>query len=157
MNITRHIHALTLDGNIQYRDQAIQQEREMAINDLLRENTFILQSGELLAPYRLHLSAQENRLALDIACVENQQTPIRFQVSLQPFRRLIKDYFLIWESYAEAIRAATPERLEAIDMGRRAVHDEGAELLTKQLNPTIMVDFPTARRLFTLLCVLHIK
>ncbi len=157
MTANRHITAVTLDGNIRYSDPAIQQEREMAINDLLRENTFIVQGGELPAPYWLHLSAQESRLALDVACVEKQQDPTRFQVSLQPFRRLIKDYFLIWESYAEAIRTATPERLEAVDMGRRAVHDEGAEMLAKQLKPNIEVDFPTARRLFTLLCVLHIK
>jgi uncharacterized protein (UPF0262 family) len=157
MNTKSYIATLTLDGNIHYRDPAVRLEREMAISDLIRENVFVLKQEDLPAPYWVHLSAQENRLMLDIASVEEKREALRFGLSLAPFRRLIKDYFLIWESYAEAIQSATPERLEAIDMGRRGVHNEGAELLQKQLLPGIETDFPTARRLFTLLCVLHIK
>ncbi len=156
MSATPHISRVTLDGNIRYSDPAILQEREMAITDLLRENVFTLTNTALAAPYALHLSAAEGRLMLDIAS-ESDPAPTRIQISLQPFRRLIKDYFMIWESYAEAIRTANPERLEAIDMGRRGVHNEGAEMLQKQLAAGVVIDFCTARRLFTLLCVLHIK
>lgn len=151
-----HIYALTLDGNIRYSDPAIQQEREMAITDLLREHHFALKNLALPAPYAIHLSAAEQRLLMEITSKEGGEA-LRIQISLHPFRRLIKDYFLIWESYAEAIRNATPERLEAIDMGRRGLHNEGAELLVKQLEQSVEIDFDTARRLFTLLCVLHIK
>ena len=156
MAASPHIHALTLDSNIRYSDPAILQEREMAVTDLLRENVFVLKDAKLPAPYALHLSAAEQRLLMDIRSGE-EENPLRIQISLQPFRRLIKDYFLVWESYAEAIRSATPERLEAIDMGRRGLHNEGAELLSKQLAPSAEIDFDTARRLFTLICVLHIK
>lgn len=158
MSPTRHIHALTLDSRtIHYRDPAILHEREMAITDILRENTFTPKQVELCAPYRLRLSAGENRLAFDIVGATQAQPAVRVQISLLPFRRLIKDYFLIWESYDDAIRSGTPERLEAIDMGRRALHNEGAELLMQQLIPHATTDLNTARRLFTLICVLHIK
>ncbi len=153
-----HIQALTLDDRtIHYRDPAIGYERESAIADLLRENVFTLKNNELPAPYWVHLSAIENRLALDIASVAEQNPPTRIQISMQPFRRLIKDYFMVWESYGEAIRGGTPERLEAIDMGRRGLHNEGAEVLVHQLENNVTLDFDTARRLFTLICVLHIK
>jgi uncharacterized protein (UPF0262 family) len=151
------IHTLTLDGTIHYRDPAIQQERESAVRDLLRENQFVLQQSALPAPYWVNLSAGENRLMLDVASLEESHESTRITLSLLPFRRLIKDYFLIWESYTEAIRSAAPEKLEAVDMGRRAIHNEGAELLTQQLSAQAAIDFETARRLFTLLCVLHIK
>jgi uncharacterized protein (UPF0262 family) len=158
---SRSIHALTLDDHtIRYHNPVIQQEREMAIADLLRENSFILKNVSIAEPYHLHLSAVENRLILELRQVDapqEQTTPIRLIIGLQPFRRVIKDYFMIWESYGEAIRSGTPERLEAIDMGRRALHNEAAELLTRQLETGATLDFDTARRLFTLLCVLHIK
>jgi uncharacterized protein (UPF0262 family) len=156
MTTSPHIHTLTLDGNIRYSDPAILQEREMAVTDLLRENVFILKNADLSSPYALHLSAAEQRLLMEITSQQSSDS-LKLQISLHPFRRLIKDYFLIWESYAEAIRNATPERLEAIDMGRRGLHNEGAELLIKQLEQSVEIDFDTARRLFTLLCVLHIK
>lgn len=158
MTPARSIHALTLDDRtIHYRDPAIGHERSSAIADLLRENVFSLRDVSLEAPYWLHLSAIDNRLALDVASVEATQPAARIQISLQPFRRLIKDYFMVWESYGEAIRGGTPERLEAIDMGRRGLHNEAAELLVQHLAHHVEVDFNTARRLFTLICVLHIK
>lgn len=156
--MNRSIYALTLDDHtIRYHDPVIQQERQTAITDLLRENVFTLKDKTAPAPYWLHLSAVETRLVLDVACVEHKQPSNRLQISLQPFRRLIKDYFMVWESYGEAIRSGTPERLEAIDMGRRGLHNEGAELLAHHLEHSVIVDFDTARRLFTLICVLHIK
>lgn len=158
MSQNPHIHTLTLDSHtIHYRDPAIKHEREMAIADLLRENVLILTQSSLPAPYWLQLSASENRLTFDIASVHEPLPPLRVQISLLPFRRLIKDYFMVWESYGEAIRGGTPERLEAIDMGRRALHNEGAELLMQQLAAHASTNHDTARRLFTLICVLQIK
>ncbi|HVW09397.1 MAG TPA: UPF0262 family protein, partial [Bryobacteraceae bacterium] len=107
-------------------------------------------------PYRLILSVEDNRLVFDIR-LENGDEHGRVLLSLTPFRRVIKDYFLICESYFKAIRNAPPSQIETLDMSRRGVHNEGSELLKEQLHGKIEVDFDTARRLFTLLCVLHLK
>ena len=118
-------------------------------------NHFALTDGER-GPYHLHLSIQDNRLVLQINDTKDQ--PItRHLVPVTPYRRLIKDYFTVCESYFEAIKRSSPSKIEAIDMGRRALHDEGAEKLCDQLAGKIEIDKETARRLFTLICVLHIR
>ena len=107
-------------------------------------------------PYRLRLSVEENRLIFDIR-LEGDEEHGKVMLSLTPFRRIIKDYFLICESYYDAIKSAAPAQIEAIDMGRRGLHNEGSTLLKERLSGKIDMDFDTARRLFTLICVLHIK
>jgi uncharacterized protein (UPF0262 family) len=137
------------------RTREIEQEREIAIYDLLEANSFAPRnSGSGL--YRLLLGVEENRLVFDIR-LENGEPHGRVMLSLTPFRRVIKDYFLVCESYFKAIRNAPPHQIEALDMGRRGMHDEGSALLKERLEGKIDVDFDTARRLFTLLCVLHLR
>jgi uncharacterized protein (UPF0262 family) len=137
------------------RTREIEQEREIAIYDLLEANSFVPR-GSAGGPYRLVLAVQENRLVFNIR-LESGDAHGRVMLSLTPFRRIIKDYFLICESYFKAIRNAPPVHIEALDMGRRGLHDEGSELLRERLKGKIEVDSDTARRLFTLLCVLHLK
>lgn len=128
-------------------------ERRVAIYDLLEDNVFALTDGPA-GPYHLTLSTRDNKLIFDVR--DGEDTPLRAVVlSLTPFRRIVRDYFLICESYYDAIRHATPEKIEAVDMGRRGLHNEGSELLSARLTGKIDVDFDTARRLFTLLCALH--
>lgn len=129
------------------------QEREIAIYDLLHANSFIPETSPG-GPYALTLAIRENRLVFDIA-LEDGTRHGRVILSLSPFRKIIKDYFLICESYHRAVRDARPSAVEALDMGRRGLHDEGANLLTDRLKGKIGVDFDTARRLFTLICALH--
>ena len=131
------------------RDQ--EQERQIAIFDLLEENTFVPDGAEH-GPYDLKISLIDNRLALDITGPEYQH---RHLLSLSPFRGVIKDYFMVCESYYDAIRNATPSQIEALDMGRRALHNEGSELLKARLAGKVETDLDTARRLFTLICALH--
>jgi uncharacterized protein (UPF0262 family) len=133
----------------------IEHERAVAIYDLLEEN-FFAPVGHDGGPYCLALQVVENRLVFGIR-TESGEPVIAHHLSLSPFRRLVKDYFLVCESYYQAIRAATPTHIEAIDMGRRALHNEGSELLQERLKDKVAIDFDTARRLFTLLTVLHWK
>ena len=133
----------------------IEHERAIAIYDLIDEN-FFAPVGHDGGPYCLTLQVVENRLVFDIR-TESGAPVIAHYLSLSPFRRLVKDYFLVCESYYQAIRTATPSHIEAIDMGRRALHNEGSELLQQRLKDKVTVDFDTARRLFTLLTVLHWK
>jgi len=127
-------------------------ERRVAIYDLLEENSFRPRDSER-GPYELDLSLADRRLVMDISR-EGGDRLHAFVLSLSPFRGVIKDYFMICESYYEAIRTAAPSRIEAIDMGRRGLHNEGSELLQERLQGKIEVDFDTARRLFTLICAL---
>jgi len=107
-------------------------------------------------PFHLRIGLEENRLVLDLRTTD--ESPLdRLTLPLQPFRGIIRDYFLICESYYKAIRTATPSRIEAIDMGRRGLHNEGSELLRERLAEKVEMDLDTARRLFTLICVLHIR
>ena len=131
------------------RDQ--EHERQVAIFDLLEANVFA-PAGADGGPYSLTIALIDNRLALDITGPEFQH---RHLLSLSPFRSLIKDYFLVCESYYDAIRNATPQQIEALDMGRRALHDEGSVLLRERLQGKVETDLDTARRLFTLICALH--
>jgi uncharacterized protein (UPF0262 family) len=148
--------AITLDENsIGRSSRDVEHERAVAIYDLIEQNSFA-PHGHQGGPYALHLAIAENRLVFDIRLADG--TPVITHVfSLTPFRRIVKDYFLICDSYYAAIRTATPDRIEAIDMGRRGLHDEGSRILMERFKRKISVDFDTARRLFTLICVLHWK
>lgn len=137
------------------RTREIEQEREIAIYDLLESNHFA-PKGSAGGPYTLVLGVSENRLVFDIH-LESGHAHGRVMLSLTPFRRIVKDYFLVCESYFKAIRNAPAHQIEALDMGRRALHDEGSTLLRERLKGKIDVDFDTARRLFTLICVLHLR
>ncbi len=147
---------ITLDERTVLRRNAdIEHERAVAISDLLEENSFAPNSGAK-GPFHLRLGIEENRLVLDIR--DRRDQPLeRVLLPLTPFRSIVKDYFIVCESYYNAVRCAGPAHIEAIDMGRRALHDEGSELLRERLAERVTVDFNTARRLFTLLCVLHIR
>jgi len=147
---------VTLDeGSIGRSSQDIEHERAVAIYDLLEDNSFAPLDHDG-GPYALHLSIAENRLIFDIR--NEDGTPVMAHLfSLTPLRRIVKDYFLICDSYYKAIRTSTPSQIEAIDMGRRGLHNEGSELLMERLKEKIAIDFDTARRLFTLICVLHWK
>ncbi|MPZ59429.1 MAG: UPF0262 family protein [Rhizobiales bacterium] len=131
----------------------VEHERAIAIYDLLDENAFAPVEDDK-GPYALHLSIAENRLVFDIRAADGAPV-MAYLLSLSPFRKLVKDYFLVCDSYYDAIRTATPERIEALDMGRRGLHDEGSRILQERLRRKVRVDFDTARRLFTLICVLH--
>ncbi|HWF64230.1 MAG TPA: UPF0262 family protein [Rhizomicrobium sp.] len=148
--------AILLDEkSVVKRSPEIEQEREVAISDLLESNLF-KPKGAPGGPYRLALSVKENRLVFDIAR-DNGHRVGRVLLSLAPFRRIVKDYFLVCDTYYKAMRSAPPSQIESLDMGRRAVHNEGTELLMKRLHGKIETNFDTARRLFTLICVLHLK
>ena len=131
------------------RDQ--EQERQIAIFDLIEENYFCPDGAEC-GPYDLRMGLVENRLVLDIRGPGYERRHI---LSLSPFRSLIKDYFMICDSYYQAIRNSTPAQIEALDMGRRGLHNEASELLQARLKGKIETDLDTARRLFTLICALH--
>jgi uncharacterized protein (UPF0262 family) len=133
----------------------VEHERAVAIYDLVEQNSFA-PVGHDGGPYCLKLQLAGNRLILDIR-TEDDRPVVAHHLSLTPFRRLVKDYFLVCESYYQAIRTATPGQIEAIDMGRRGLHDEGSEILIERLKHKVALDFDTARRLFTLITVLHWK
>ncbi len=150
------ITAIDLDEKIVLRHSAdVEHERRVAIFDLLEDNYFH-PVGSGGGPYHLLLGVEENRLVFDIK-LEDGSYHGKVMLSLTPFRRIIKDYFLVCESYYDAIRNASTQQIEAIDMGRRSLHNEGSELLRERLAGKIDVDLLTARRLFTLICVLHIR
>jgi uncharacterized protein (UPF0262 family) len=138
----------------------IAQERKVAVFDLLEENSFALpprtdtDTGIPAGPYRLTLAIRERRLVFDIA-TENATRIGEFHLALGPFRQVVKDYFMICESYFDAVKKLPPSQIETIDMARRGIHDEGGRVLAERLEGKADVDMPTARRLFTLICVLH--
>jgi uncharacterized protein (UPF0262 family) len=142
-------------GSIIRWSREVEHERQVAIFDLLESNHFALRDG-FEGPYHVLLSLRGTTLVLTVAdAAESQNAEVSLPV--RPLRRLIKDYFLICDSYFQAIRTAAPSRIEAIDMGRRGLHNEGAEKLKSMLRERVEVDDETARRLFTLVCVLHIR
>jgi uncharacterized protein (UPF0262 family) len=148
--------AVTLDEDSIGRSSSdIEHERATAIYDLIEENSFAPVDHDE-GPYALRIGIKENRLVLDIRR-ENDKPVIAHLLSLSPFKRIVKDYFMICDSYYAAIRTATPDKIEAIDMGRRGLHDEGSRILQDAIKRKVTVDFDTARRLFTLICVLHWK
>jgi len=153
---TRRLVKITLDeGSIGRSSPDIEHERAVAIYDLIEDNSFA-PVGDDRGPYVLNLSISEGRLVLDIRHADGAPLMAHL-LSLTPLRRIVKDYFMICDSYYKAIRTATPTQIEAIDMGRRGLHNEGSELLMERLKEKVEVDFDTARRLFTLICVLHWK
>ena len=137
------------------RSPQVEHERKVAIYDLLEENQFVPDGG-FTGPYNLHLGIEENRLAFDVR-TEADTELTRFTLPLTPFRSIVRDYFLVCESYFKAIKTATPSQIEAIDMGRRGLHNEGSDILRERLAGKVDIDKRTARRLFTLICVLHIR
>ncbi len=137
------------------RSAEVEHERAVAVYDLLAENVFDL-VGPSVGPYCLLISIRETCLVLDIR--DGEENPIEeIILPLSPLRSLVRDYFKVCEAYYEAIKTASPSRIEAIDMGRRGIHDEGAEILLRRLAPKIEMDAQTSRRLFTLICVLHVR
>ena len=147
------------ERTILWRSADVEQERRIAIFDLLEENRFAaLREAKdgYAGPYRIRLSVEEGRLAIAIHREDDSHLET-LVLGLGRFRRPIKDYFAICDSYYAAIRNATPAQIETIDMARRGVHNDAAELLIERLDGKIEVDFDTARRLFTLICVLHIR
>ncbi len=156
MSETSRIINFTLDEDTVVRRNAdIEHERKVAIFDLLEKN-FFEPADDTHGPYTLHLSIIEGRLAFDICDAEDQALKTVI-LALSPFRRIIKEYFEVCDSYFSAIKSASPSQIEAIDMGRRGLHNDGSELLRERLAGKIELDHPTARRLFTLICVLHIR
>jgi len=148
--------SVTLDEeSIGRSNEDVEHEREVAIYDLLEQNSFA-PIGDSGGPYALNLSVNGNRLVFDIR-LQDGSPVIAHLFSLSPLRRIVKDYYMICDSYYQAIRTATPDKIEAIDMGRRGIHNEGSEILMERLKDKVRVDLDTARRLFTLICVLHWK
>ncbi|MBB3692881.1 UPF0262 family protein [Sphingomonas sp. BK580] len=147
------------ERTILWRSADIEQERRIAIFDLIEDNHFAPQRAQpdgYAGPYKVRLSVEEGRLALAIRRADD--TPLETLVlGLARFRRPIRDYFAICDSYYQAIRQSTPQQIETVDMARRAIHNEAADLLRERLDGKVAIDFDTARRLFTLICVLHIK
>ena len=148
--------AIILDeASVVHRSRAIDQEREVAIYDLLEKNS-VRPEGSQGGPYQLILGLEESRLVMDVR-LEDGSDHGRFLLSLMPLRKVVKDYFLICENYYKAIRTAPPHQIESLDMARKTLHDEGAVELQKRLEGKIETDFDTARRLFTLVCVLQMR
>jgi uncharacterized protein (UPF0262 family) len=141
------------DKTLGRRSPEIEHERAVAIFDLLEDNYFAPVNGDL-GPFILHLSIKENRLGISV-CDEADNEIFNFDLSLSSFRSVIKDYFLICESYYSAIKIASSSKIQAIDMARRGLHNDGSQILVERLKKFIEVDFDTGRQLFTLLCVLH--
>lgn len=143
-----------LDESIGRSTPDVEHERAVAVFDLIEENRFQPVGDGESGPYRLRLSLAEHRLVFAVSR-EGGDHVVSHILSLTPFRRIVKDYYMICESYYEAIRTSSPSQIEAIDMGRRGLHNEGSQTLMDRLDGKIHMDFDTARRLFTLVCVLH--
>ena len=155
----KRITSITLDdASIIRRTLEVEHERQVAITDLVGVGEIALApalAGKTTGPFALFLSVRDGRLTLRLTGEDKKNAQIA--LSLTPFRSIIKDYFLMCEGYYDAIKHAPHDRIQTLDMARRAVHNEGSELLNEALKASLIMDFATARRLFTLLCVLHIK
>jgi uncharacterized protein (UPF0262 family) len=158
--LPQRVAAITLDERtVLRRSPAIEHEREAAVADLLKDNRFAPLSGRA-GPFHLTLAVAENRLAMEIRALGDEPeggSGETITLALAPFHRIVKDYFLVCESYYQTIRGHGLAHVEAIDVGRRSLHDEGAALLIERLADKVAIDHPTARRLFTLICVLHLR
>jgi uncharacterized protein (UPF0262 family) len=156
--MSRLIHVEIDDAGLPPPTPEIEQERRVAIFDLLEENSFALPPREGRevppGPFRLSLAIRERRLVFEIDD-ESGTRVAEFHLSLGPFRQVVKDYFQICESYFDAVKKLPPSHIEAIDMARRGIHNEGARVLQERLEGKAVVDIDTSRRLFTLICVLH--
>lgn len=153
---TGRLTKVVLEGEALHRISALQQaDREQAVRDLAQDNEFHLPGHPALQSI-LHLSIQEGRLVFDVR--DAQDAPVQaVLLALGPFKTLIRDYQMLLDSYAIAVAEEREARIQAIDMGRRGLHNEGAELMIERLGGKVVIDFPTARRLFTLVCALHQK
>ena len=154
-----HICQIELDdANLPPPTPEIEQERKVAIYDLIEENSFDLptRAGRTAppGPYRVQLAIREKRLVFDIR-TDSDEAAAEFHLSLSPFRQVVKDYWAICKSYFDAVKTLPPAQIETIDMARRGIHNEGARILQERLEGKADVDGDTARRLFTLICVLH--
>ncbi len=160
IELNRLTHIELDDTGLPVPTPEIDQERKVAIFDLLEENSFELPEGKApdvpTGPYHLHLAIREGRLVFNIQ-TEQSEKAAEFHLSLSPFRQVIKDYFQICAAYFDAVKRLPPSQIEAIDMGRRGIHDEGSRVLQERLEGKVIVDKLTSRRLFTLICVLHFK
>lgn len=156
--MSRLIHVEIDDSNLPAPTPEIEQERKVAIFDLLEDNSFSLPNRDdrkvPKGPYKLTLAIRDRRLVFDLT-TKSDKNAGEFHLSLGPFRQVVKDYFQICESYFDAVKKLPPSQIEAIDMGRRGIHNEGARVLQERLAGKAEVDTDTARRLFTLICVLH--
>jgi uncharacterized protein (UPF0262 family) len=152
--MTRLTHIEIDDAGLPTPTPEIEQERKVAVFDLLEDNSFKLPRDEDGGPYKLNLSIKERRLVFDVT-TETDAAAAEFHLSLGPFRQVVKDYFQICESYFDAVKRLPPSQIEAIDMGRRGIHNEGSRVLQERLEGKVEIDIDTARRLFTLICVLH--
>ncbi len=156
MSDTQRIASINLDKSSVIRlSPQVDHERKVAIFDLLEDNCFDpigLSSG----PYSVILMIEDNRLVFDVRSEKDEKLG-QFNLPVGTFRRIVKDYFMICDSYYEAIKRSSPSQIEAIDMGRRGLHNEGADILKEKLAEKVTIDETTARRLFTLVCVLHIR
>ena len=146
------------DRNLPAPTHEIEQERKVAMFDLMEDNSFAMPARDdrdvPAGPYRLALAIRERRLVFDVQ-TEDENPAGEFHLSLGPFRQVVKDYFQICESYFDAVKTLPPSQIETIDMARRGIHNEGARVLQERLEGKADVDTDTARRLFTLICVLH--
>ena len=152
--MSRLVHIEIDDSALPPPTPEIEQERRVAMFDLLEENSFALPENRAEGPYRLTLAIRDRRLVFDVD-TEVGEEAAEFHLALGPFRQVVKDYFQICESYFDAVKNLPPSRIETIDMARRGIHDEGARVLSERLEGKAVVDELTARRLFTLICVLH--
>ncbi len=147
---------IVLEGEALHRLSALQEaDRDQAVEDLREENSFFPTAQPELQSI-LHLSIQQGRLVLDIRDAEDKPV-LAVMLAMGPFKMLIKDYQMLLDFYAQAVAEGREARIQAIDMGRRGLHNEGAELMIERLQGKVEIDFPTARRLFTLVCALHQK
>ena len=157
MTSLNHLIEINLDeAGLAAPTPEVDQERKVAIFDLLEENAFALEKSEVPGPYKLYLAVRDRRLVFDVK-TKTDDPAGEFHLSLSPFRQIIRDYFAICESYFTAVKTLPPSQIEAIDMGRRGVHNEGARVLKERLEGKVEIDDLTSRRLFTLICVLHFK
>ncbi|OUD08915.1 hypothetical protein BVC71_09340 [Marivivens niveibacter] len=156
--MSKIVHIELDDSNLPPPTPEVEQERKVAIFDLLEDNSFALLERDGRTPpegpYKLYLSVRERRLVLDIK-TEDGSPAGELHLALGPFRQVVKDYFQICESYFDAVKTAAPSQIETIDMARRGIHNEGANVLQERLEGKAEMDHDTARRLFTLVCVLH--
>ena len=146
------------DRNLPPPTSEIEQERKVAIFDLLEKNTFELPvkvtNGRITGPFNLNLAIKDKRLVFDLSAAAGDKVA-EFHLSLSPFKQVVKDYWSICESYYDAVKNLPPGQIETIDMARRGVHNEGARILLERLEGKAEIDYDTSRRLFTLICVLH--
>ena len=161
MNLDRNSNSIInielFQGSVLRKRPEVEHEREVAIFDLLEKNKFeLLDRGEISGPYNLKLSFKDGNMIFEVSDISEVFIK-NIVLSIKPFRRLIKDYFLVCESYFDAIKNMSPQQIEAIDMGRRSLHNEGADILKERLAKFVDIDRSTARRFFTLLCVLQIR